>query len=1495
MIFLRMYKRLFLGDLMKIKQNLYIWLAVSVVTVLLFQNCGQQGELALKVDPESIGGGPADICEVNPSHSICTNIPPVGKVEEYRYIDVKQPTIPDLKIFLILDNSDSMRVSQVNLVNNIGKMFSANGEGLKDYNSEIFIITTAQLNNINNSLSRTAVDNKNAYQKVLEKVYEVQNLSLINQLLPSLRPIEDNLLKTNGLLAGDMVGFSVRSKRTPSSLNADKKYDALELSFAPAYLANLNQPSIFSVQYKKGQSIDSLVSQIRARVELLDPDRQVLSQSLSVDTATVDNVPLSDVVEKESGLCALGRVLHEVKNNPSESLIKKGELATFIVVSDEPEHDLNGLECVKSAKFQQPLPGTLYKGDCADTEANLNYEIPDKKTWSLKVKKPYVKYVRQVHEHVDGEIQLRNGKCDVQFKQSLARMKINKNTHTVKFDRKVMESNGTDMAVRSWTHDLKFDRISKKHNVVFDRVTHKHKIKFDRNSKKYQLSFDRKKVTPKFSVNIERNKIAKFQKVTYVRKTYLIKEGNKKVEVATTGVLNHNEPGVNFASASSCTPSWVAGLSAIKALAAPLSSASQVYEYIVQGCVVANISTVDNKILNYSGMKPSVCDNNYAKVVYPEGSLLANESMEYKNVSCAQLADYVASSTIILNFDGDTPALASCNASFASGKDSAKPSLDGALNESLSYENVICTNKDAFASNVEITSIDGDYSASDLLAYVKLKDGNKSNVEYTNYSYTNTPSTVVNQKVINIPGVYSGNNLNAYAATQDGNKANTTYENVSIQSADTTALAVSLTGIAGKYSFTSNADLLNYIKSKDGNKANTEYANNSYNNIPAHMIDTNLTVAGIDEKKPSKCDADYAQSKDSNKPTISNGQTIVYYNVSCTDTPSSFQISRNNTIVKYDGVYGNLAIPFESLTAPTERNCSDAEINLIKSNEAKASPTEFVIDGKKLEYISCRVYNSIVSWDNANKTNILSKINGLTSVKTSTNASACDKPIADYCASDAVENPRGELNCSNNISGYVSYIAYKPEYRKYSVKPPVFDLTANKLYWFGFEPVVYEKTPGVATSKVTISLLTKKCSEVVGACSNNIEDQDLTVEQYFMKTYANNNMTIWNSIVKVSISDQTVSNPATLAACALGVETIAGYETCYDRSKNASDYILYDTADSEILITKNNEDQISCNEVCDSVKCATKSGSTSVIPFDGKTMKDFYGNNCSVGNYVSSGSAKRVTAKINLMDALRDNTLYNDQADVCNLSCKTSGLCKLSVNSAVDLSDKTIKEYLAEQNSIDPSKVVSCKVVRNGLTAIMNKQSRTDLENSCIKPAGQLLVGKYIKNVTTYDGASANGINEFSLVKESHQNLETYINSTFTNVLGDGFVNMASFSSQALDTNGKIEGDAYDRISRGVDGVVKDVKSSSDQYGDALKFLGIKVASQLSSSFQLKDVAPSQNITRVWYSSWFTGGKYVQLNPADFSASAATLVITNPAIIDKMKNEAAFKFFVEIY
>ncbi len=1485
---------------MKINRNFLsgfsAWVALSVVSIIFFQNCGQQGDIALKMEEGASDTLIQDICSVNPTHVRCTNEQPTGKVEEYRYIDVTQPVIPDLKIFLVLDNSDSMRVSQVNLMNNIEKMFSANSQGLKDYNSEIFILTTAQLNNIGNSLFRNNVDAKNDYQKIIEKIYEISSVQYVQSLIEVFRPADGTTSsrKTTGLLEGDMVGFKVRTVRSPSSVGA--KYDLVNAEFSPAYLTHIEQPNILSVKYSKGESIQDLVDRVKARVEFLDPDKQFLSKNINYNGNVVDNVPLSEVVEKESGLCAMARVLHEVKNNPDNSLIKKGELATFILVSDEKEHDPSGLECVKSYKFQQPVPGFLYKGECADTDSNVSYTIPSDKTVTFKVKKPYTRHILWAYESIQPELSEKMASCDVKFNQSLARLKVLKNTHMVTFDRKVVDSNGDDV-VDYWKHDLKFDRVNLKHNLNFTRTTLKHKIGFTRTSQKYAVTGKRTHTAPKYAVDIKRKKVAKYQRVNYKRETILKKEGSQTVVVET-----YNPPSpirvsnVNFASISQCTQDWLRTVPAVYSLEKTLS-ANESYRYTITECVINNDETADNKVVEVVGVKPAVssCNEALAKGVYPEGSLAANESFTYLSISCLDRASTVTLANLNIGKDGVTPSVASCTPAFASSIDTSKPSVDAGKGETLVYSEIACADASIVQNGVEITGLAGEAPTANLADYVKTKDGNRANTTYSNQVATNTPSDENGLKIL-VTGVApsAAADIHASIVVKDGNRANTSYSNESATAANVIDNDQTILNIDGKYDAGVNGALASYIASKDGNKTNVSYEDMSVTNKATYKISLAVKVT-VDGKTPGTCDVAYASSVDKTKPTLAAGQSLVYSNVSCSATSqSTYQIVRGSSTIKYDGSYGHKAVAFESglgTAVGASRACSSGELSSILAQEASASPA-LNIDGNVLvadPTNHCRVFNSEVTWADANKTKILNAINSDSQVKYSSNSSMCESAIATYCTGNSTNNPGSLLACENKPTTYVSYRAFKPEYRKYSLKPPV--KVDNDIHWFGFEPIITKNKSNV---DVSVNLLNLTCAEVPGACVGADSSHDsVLVSNYFKQLYAGGDTDAYSSLGKVARSANTVTDSVGLTACSGTFMT--NYSECRDKSVQYSNYLSYDDSLTDVAVAKGIDTPVSCNDLCTADTCKTKDASSFTVPFTGKTMNEFYNNSCSIGGIVTSGVASRKTAFVRLSLANSDNSKYQHDVDVCSLTCAESGLCKLAANSEIDMTQMTVKQYLAAKNqNIDPAKVTSCKIARTLSVQISGKSSLAAVENECKKPAGVVLPNKYLRSSTQYYDADPSPSNEVKLVKENEINLENYIKNSFDNVLGDGYVNMIAFTSQNV-VNGEVESADYNRIAASVDGQVRDVKASSSVYGDALKFLGEKVASQLASSFKVVDIDPSQQITRVWYSSWFTKGRFVELSPTDFSASANSFVITNPDIVNKMKNEAAFKFFVEIY
>jgi hypothetical protein len=1484
------------GSPMKINRNFLCWVALSLVSIIFFQNCGQQGDIALKLEDDSSDTLVQDICTVNPQHVRCTNEIPTGKVEEYRYIDVTQPVIPDLKIFLVLDNSDSMRVSQVNLVNNIEKLFTANGEGLKDYNSEIFILSTAQLNNISNSLFRSGIDVKSDYQKVIEKIHEIKNVQQVQTLINVFRPNGSEGQMTTGLLEGDMVGFKAKVDRVPS--NAGVQYDAFNVSFAPAYLSHVDQPSVFSVKYTKGESIENLVDQVKARVEFLDPNRQFLSKSISYDGGTVDNVPLSGVVEKESGLCAMARVLHEVKNNPDNSLIKKGELATFILVSDETEQDQAGSECVKSYKFVQPVPGNLYRGDCVDTESNVAYSIPGNKITTFRVKKPYNRHVRLAYENIQDEILKRDGKCDIKFSQTQARLKVLKNTHSVKFDRKVVDASGNPV-VGSWKHDLLFHRTLLRHDLTFDRITLKHKVTFNRVSKKYNITGTRIHSAPKFSIDIKRQKIAKFQKLNFLRQTILKKEGNADVVVDTytpsAPLLVSN---VNFTSSSECTQDWIRSIPAVQAAEGPLGP-KESYKYNVSECVIANTSTQDNSLQDVMNVTPAPADCNItlAKSLHAEATLAANEYYNYQSVTCTAKAAVDTGASINISVGGYAPAPIGCNSDLASSKDTGKPAVASARGETLTYSGLACPDTSTTAVNQSIPGLPGNYSAPDLEVYIRSKDGSPQNTVYENMDKVNTPSTEVGQKKEDIPGPKierTAAELKAYVVLMDGVRPNTEYSNERVDDDFVHQPGQSILGISGKYDPAVQGDLLQYITTKDG-KSNVSYANINFANNATYKEALNVTETELG-KKPATCDAAYAASVDDSEPPLLAGEKFVYTVKTCSNNPATtHELLRLSKTIKYDGVMGHKALPFENLS--TARACTTQEQNEVLSQEAGASSNPLVLDGNKYELDiakPCIVSNNIVAPTdpNATRDNILSLINADANVKVAVNAIKCDEAIVTHC-NNSNNNPNNLLSCENKVSTFTSYIAPKPEYRKYLLKAPVKKASANELHWFGFEKI-QTGPKGVGTTNV--DLLTKTCAEVINACEGaTLTQMEMTVGNFFKMKYAGGSDTEWNSFLKISSSVDTISdseNPAEVPAC--GPNLVPGYQTCKSKNKAVSDYPSYEAVETNVSVTKLLDAPVSCEDACTADTCKTKDGSASPA-WSGKKLKEFYGNNCAIQTTAYSGNSDRSSAIVRLSNINSENVKYQHDVDVCALTCAESGLCKIAANSDVDISTMTVKQYIALKNQgIAESNVVSCKIVRKPKDVYFGRRSIAEITNECTKPSGVVLANKYTRGIVDYYDAAPAPNNDLKLVKENEVSLEKYVTSNFNTVLGDGYVNMISFSSQNV-VDGITEGADYDRVAESVNGLVRDVRAPSSVYGDALKFLGEKVAAQLSSSFKVGDVDGSQQITRVWYSSWFTKGKFIELAPTDFSASGNSFVITNPEIINKMKNEAAFKFFVEIF
>lgn len=292
----------------KLSGSIVATFLASTVLLLFFQNCSQPGNI---VTNELASG------------SVLAE-PGAPQIASQ---DVASSEPPPLKLFFVMDNSNSMTLSNLNLQRSFEAMFAENRESLSGFNSDTYFISTAQ----------SSLDSWN--------------------FLPKLRsPAEFNFSGINGLsahrasnfssgaIAGDLLGFRVERPNTAGS-NIANWVPQPVVAFRDR--AGGTGVDIYpSVGFRRGGSVDDLKALIAERLDLLSPQR--------ASGATDPN--LFSALDRESAMCAVGRVLQ----NP-QGLLAPGDMASFVIVSDEDESNLAGDHCI--AQDRQDF---LYNMNCSE-------------------------------------------------------------------------------------------------------------------------------------------------------------------------------------------------------------------------------------------------------------------------------------------------------------------------------------------------------------------------------------------------------------------------------------------------------------------------------------------------------------------------------------------------------------------------------------------------------------------------------------------------------------------------------------------------------------------------------------------------------------------------------------------------------------------------------------------------------------------------------------------------------------------------------------------------------------------------------------------------------------------------------------------------------------------------------------------------------------------------------------------------------------------------
>lgn len=224
-------------------------------------------------------------------------------------------SFPPLKLLFVVDNSGTMGINQINLSNAFSRMFAgSNQNNLVPFNATAYVISTSQF--VPEKSSPT-------FSKIPSQAVEEFATMTPEQLAAHRNPT------LSGRIPGDLVGIRSSQVVEPSRTVT---------SFRPAPVALISPDSqVTYASFKaRGVSVASFEDDFKKRLALLNPD---LSE---IDPGTRRGV-MDDIIDQESGLCALARVL---KHN--QGLVSTGDLASVVFVSDENDADPAGRACLEA-------------------------------------------------------------------------------------------------------------------------------------------------------------------------------------------------------------------------------------------------------------------------------------------------------------------------------------------------------------------------------------------------------------------------------------------------------------------------------------------------------------------------------------------------------------------------------------------------------------------------------------------------------------------------------------------------------------------------------------------------------------------------------------------------------------------------------------------------------------------------------------------------------------------------------------------------------------------------------------------------------------------------------------------------------------------------------------------------------------------------------------------------------------------------------------------
>lgn len=316
---------------------------LSILTAVFFQNCSPvnvvdmtEEERMLKEHIAYVGAGEV-VVSVGASQYDKTS---AG-------FDVGLDSVPPLKQFWIIDNSKTMVYNNLNLSNSFGAMFNQNNQdSLFKFDTTAYLLSTAQAVPSYSSNKKTVVTDIANRQKAFTGIASVKETDF--------NTVYRTATQNSGHLPGDNVGIWLKAvSATDFSLAA-----APVLGKAPGSTFSLSP----SIRKPANTNTNDFESEFQSRLAILTSTR--IPTYVANGTEYQEN---ADVLDKESGLCALARVL----DNPN-GLYTSSDLLAFTIVTDENENDVSGANCLKRTAH---LSGEvdLVNGRCAEFETPFAY------------------------------------------------------------------------------------------------------------------------------------------------------------------------------------------------------------------------------------------------------------------------------------------------------------------------------------------------------------------------------------------------------------------------------------------------------------------------------------------------------------------------------------------------------------------------------------------------------------------------------------------------------------------------------------------------------------------------------------------------------------------------------------------------------------------------------------------------------------------------------------------------------------------------------------------------------------------------------------------------------------------------------------------------------------------------------------------------------------------------------------------------------------------